>query len=221
MYHSTLLFAKVAVLAAALLFTTAAQSQAQHSGHSGGHAQAAHTNGYAGHFHAQASPYHYQGYRDGYHHYGYGGGGYGLGYYGGGGFGLGYYGGSYGSPYSGYSTPYYSSSLYPDYNNTYTAPTNTYQSFYPQSTDPNVQAPDHNTAMIDVTVAPNADLWFSGTKTKQTGSNRLFITPSLAQGQSYVYEVRASWMGQDGNPVTKTLQVRVQAGQRVQANFME
>jgi uncharacterized protein (TIGR03000 family) len=148
-----------------------------------------------------------------------------------------YYGSYYGrypvSPYwtTGYSSPWYGSTYYtsPTYysspgmygsgyvTSTGTAPatgtgTMGTQSFYP----PNTQG---NTALIDVQVPANAQIWFDGESTSQTGTERAFRSPPLEQGQNYSYEVKARWT-EDGKDIERTRKVRVRAGERVNVNFM-
>jgi uncharacterized protein (TIGR03000 family) len=186
MFKSTLLFAKLAVLATAVVLMTAGESQAQRFGGGRG--------GFGGG-------------RGGYGGYGGYGGGFGVyGVYGGyGGYGYQpYYSGygSYGySPYNVYgSTPYYYSESWVPYQgySPVTPATTTYQSYYPPQSDQT-----NNTAMVEVTCPPNAQLWFDNTATAQTGTNRHFATPPLSPGQTYTYEIRATWTQPDGTPMTK------------------
>jgi uncharacterized protein (TIGR03000 family) len=184
------------------------------------------------------NPY-YGGYGWGYGGYGYGTGWYGPGYG---------YGSSYNLPSAYYTYPgsysgtYYAGNYYtPSYNGTSYAPGSTYspttlypsqmvaattgttgylggmrntQSFYP----PNMQ--DNRTAMISVQTPPDAEIWFEGEKTSQTGTSRLFRSPPLEAGQNYSYDVKARWM-ENGKPVEQTRNVRVRAGEMAQVNFMD
>lgn len=165
----------------------------------------------------------YGGYR-GYGGYGYRGyGGYGRGYgYGYGGafypwYGGGYwpyygYGGygSYGSgPYSTYNyydygTPSIVTPVLPTSTPLMTTSTEDY-SYPPPSTEPT-----DNKAMVQVIVPADAKVWFDGTSTKQTGTDREFVTPKLTPGDNYSYTVKAQWM-EDGKPVDRTMKVKVQA----------
>ncbi len=83
------------------------------------------------------------------------------------------------------------------------------------TTTPGTQQPAH----IDV-VVPTAGtkIWFQGQLTKQSGKVRDFTSPPLAPDGRFVYEVRAQWT-QDGQPVTQTRMVSVQAGERVRVDF--
>jgi uncharacterized protein (TIGR03000 family) len=51
-------------------------------------------------------------------------------------------------------------------------------------------------------------------KTKQTGKDRLFVSPPLLPGYTYQYQVRASWTV-DGEPVTQVRDITVRPGQNV------
>jgi len=62
-----------------------------------------------------------------------------------------------------------------------------------------------------------AKVWFDGTLTKQTGTDRNFHTPELAAG-TYTYRIRAAW----GEGAAETIQERVvsvQPGQTSIADF--
>jgi uncharacterized protein (TIGR03000 family) len=152
---------------------------------------------------------------------------------------------TYGSPYSNYYTPPYTNyypysypsaySYYPySYGRTLYSPTvysptmygNTYvsgtgstggysatQAFYP----PNAQG--NMPAIIDVRVPADAQIWFDGESTSQTGTERLFRSPPLQPGQDYSYEVKARWT-ENGQDVDRTRKVRIHAGERVSVNFM-
>ena len=61
---------------------------------------------------------------------------------------------------------------------------------------------------------PNAELWFNGVKTQQTGTKRTFTTPELAPGKVYSYEIRARWM-EKGQEYDQTRTVTVQPGAQV------
>ena len=138
-------------------------------------------------------------------------------YYGGGyGYGgrynnYGYYPYNYG--YSGnyapgwYGNPGYS--YYPPVNNYYVTP----------PVPP--PAPMSSTATIEVHVPANADLWFDGTKTTQTGTTRVFVTPPLMAGSTNSYELRATWMDANGAPVTEARMIQVQPGQQSVVSLMK
>jgi uncharacterized protein (TIGR03000 family) len=117
-----------------------------------------------------------------------------------------------------YSAATYSADAYSS-----SAPPGDYRAF--SSPDSSVQAPqdpygpDPNFVMIGVRVPPDAEIWFEGQKTSQTGSFREFFSPPLDSDKSYTYEIRAKWF-QDGTAVEQTRTVAVRAGQHVGVDFL-
>jgi uncharacterized protein (TIGR03000 family) len=71
---------------------------------------------------------------------------------------------------------------------------------------------------IDVRIPANAEILFEGQKTTQTGPRRLFVSPPLAPGQNFTYEILAKWM-ENGREVTQSRKVPVTAGQRVMVDL--
>lgn len=124
-----------------------------------------------------------------------------------------------------YPGDYYSNSgYYSDYEpNYYYSQTPYYQqrqgytSFYPQNQDQNIS---RNAALVHVRVPDNAELWFGGEKTSQTGSMRDFVTPDLGQNKDYFYTLKARWTDRDGKSVERTRRVTVRPGARVMVDFM-
>jgi len=143
---------------------------------------------------------------------------YGNGYYGNGYYGNGYYGNGYGRGY--WSSPNYASGGYADYEpNYYYGQQPYYQqqgytSFYPQQHEM-----PHNAAMVHVHLPRNADLWFGGDKTTQTGSERDFVTPELKGDKDYFYTLKARWTDQDGKQVERTRRVKVHANAHAMVDF--
>jgi uncharacterized protein (TIGR03000 family) len=91
---------------------------------------------------------------------------------------------------------------------------------YPmQAYQPSSRVVASNTANIRVLVPPGAKLWFDDQRTTQTGSDRLFETPSLTPGQDYHYSVKAQWRDQDGKDVALIRQVDVRANATVNVDF--
>jgi len=227
---------------AALLMTTSSEANARiyGRGYGGGYGRGISVGfgrGYGG--------YGGYGYNRGYGGYGYRGvgigiglGGYGLGGYGRGGYGLGYGNGYYGSSY--YSPSYYNSgyAYSPSYSNYTYVPDYSYTPSYgyAQSPDYSIQAnpstpsattqqslyynpqPSDNAARIRVLVPDGAQVWVGGELTSQTGSERVFASPSIQPGRTYTYEVKARWM-QEGEPVEQVKQVRVQANEMTTVDF--
>jgi uncharacterized protein (TIGR03000 family) len=153
--------------------------------------------------------------------------GYGLGYgaYGVNGLGLGYsgYGLAYGMGYPYYGYGYGSGGyLYPYGGNYVQVPyygggstlydmpvANNYTNYYSPSTQTQ-KPPKDDKAHLLVVVPENAELWFNGTKTKQTGKEREFVSPVLKPDKRYSYEVKASWQ-ENGKTVEQVRKIPVQA----------
>ncbi len=92
-----------------------------------------------------------------------------------------------------------------------------YNVLYPVS--PPLSQRADNTAKVKVRVASDAELWFDGHATSQTGAARSFTTPALEQGQNYFYDIRAKWDA-NGKPVDQTRKVSVHAGDHVVVDFL-
>ena len=73
-------------------------------------------------------------------------------------------------------------------------------------------------ATIEVLTPANAEIWFDGHKTSQTGARRLFVTPVLDKDQGYHYEVRVRCTI-DGKSVEQNRIVSVRAGERLELAF--
>jgi len=203
--------AVAALLSPAVTSDAAAQRGGRGGGGGGGHGGGGH-GGYGG------GGYHggYGGY--GGYHGGYGGYGYGHGYYGGWGYpGIGIYRG-YGLNRGYYGSGSYGSSgyyVYPDsgYGEIYDGSDMSQSGYYAPP------APD-NTARIRVHVPEDAKVWVAGEATKQTGSERMFGSPTLTPGKTYTYDIKASWM-EDGKRVEKTQKVRIRANETSNVTFGE
>lgn len=92
----------------------------------------------------------------------------------------------------------------------------TYESGY-YGVRPEFVVPE-NAALIDMRVPANAEVWFSGEKTKSTGEFRSFVTPSLEKDRKFAYELRVRWM-ENGKPVEKVEKLPVRAGARLNLHF--
>jgi uncharacterized protein (TIGR03000 family) len=205
--------------AVALLGLPAMSYAGPGGGHGGGgHGGGGHGGGHGGGFSGGHGGYGHGGYGHG--GYGYGHGGYGRYGYGGYGYGgLGLYSGLYGY---GYGSPYYGSSYYEpayDYSSPSAVAPAAYYSPDTSSIGSPADNPNPNAAMLQLRVPENAEVWFEGDKTSQTGSVRHFVSPSLEPGKTFTYDVRARWTDASGQPVDRTKQVKVQAGARVGVDF--
>jgi uncharacterized protein (TIGR03000 family) len=77
--------------------------------------------------------------------------------------------------------------------------------------DTRVRRSNRSTAYIDLAVPPDAEVWFQGVKTKQTGEHRRFTSPPLPRGQAFTYDIRVRWSA-NGKAVTRKNRLTVRAG---------
>ncbi len=141
--------------------------------------------------------------------YGYGGRGYGYG-----GFGLGIGIGLY--PYGyGYYPPLVAMPAYGYY-----PPPVVVQGQPPVDAPPQAAPADApKNAQIKVLVSdPNAKVWFDGSPTTSTGTERLFHTPDLTPGKTSTYRITAAWIV-NGKEVRQEQVVPVQSGRGSVADF--
>jgi uncharacterized protein (TIGR03000 family) len=73
-------------------------------------------------------------------------------------------------------------------------------------------------ALLSVVVPQEAKVYVNGQLTRTPGPVRRYVSPGLARGRSYTYEVRAEVM-RDGQPVSQTKKVRLRAGQTADLAF--
>jgi uncharacterized protein (TIGR03000 family) len=78
--------------------------------------------------------------------------------------------------------------------------------------------PTTASAQIELEVPDEAEVYFDGEKTKQTGRLRRFLTPPLSAGGRYTYEVRVVWKEGEGER-TETRRLSFGAGESVSASF--
>jgi uncharacterized protein (TIGR03000 family) len=69
-------------------------------------------------------------------------------------------------------------------------------------------------ATVEVRLPAEAELWFDGMPTAQTGARRVFATPPLSPGTAYQYNVLARWRG-GGRSVVRSQRVVIRAGETV------
>jgi uncharacterized protein (TIGR03000 family) len=145
--------------------------------------------------------------------------------------GIGYGPGGYGglNPYSAF--PSYYPGPYPVdpyYVSPYVAPR---YSYIPPVVMPAPTAPEPPLAAIEPPAQPNgtaqirvlvpdgqAQVWFDGAATKQTGTDRYFHTPVLTPGSSNTYRIRASWT-EAGEEMIQERVVTVSPGATALADF--
>jgi uncharacterized protein (TIGR03000 family) len=70
---------------------------------------------------------------------------------------------------------------------------------------------------IELQVPADAQVWFNGEKTTQTGTLRHFVSPPLTVGRQYTYEVRAAWK-ESGREITESRRSSFRAGDRLSAS---
>jgi uncharacterized protein (TIGR03000 family) len=71
---------------------------------------------------------------------------------------------------------------------------------------------------INVSVPADAQITFDGAKTMQNGAFRAFVSPPVAPGRDYYYNVTAKWQ-QGGREVTRTQRIAVHAGDVINMSF--
>ena len=149
---------------------------------------------------------------------GYGAGGYGYGAGGYGGYGAPYlsgYGGLYNSGY-GYSPVDHGGYYYPDDQGD--VPPVPDDDIPPVPDEATPKAPTDNTARIHVNLPPEAQLWFEGHLTGQTGAKRDFYSPKLAPGKTFLYRIRARWREGD-RVVEQSGEFKVRANETTTVRF--
>ena len=84
-------------------------------------------------------------------------------------------------------------------------------------TEPGARVPGQ-AVHFAVMVPADAEVWFDGAKTTQTGPDREFVSPALRPGHSYSYDVRARWRD-GGRAVDRTRRVTFYAGDQLELDF--
>jgi uncharacterized protein (TIGR03000 family) len=74
------------------------------------------------------------------------------------------------------------------------------------------------TAQVTVIVPADADVFFDGEPTNETGTQRVFTTPVLPAGKNFSYEIEAQWSA-NGQSFDQTRKVAVRAGANVTVDF--
>jgi uncharacterized protein (TIGR03000 family) len=77
---------------------------------------------------------------------------------------------------------------------------------------------DADKVLIDVTVPADAKITLQGAKTTQTGSVRRFVSPPIAAGYQYAYNIQATWM-EHGREVSQSRSFTVRPGDVVHVTF--
>jgi uncharacterized protein (TIGR03000 family) len=92
---------------------------------------------------------------------------------------------------------------------------NGYTSYYPQDQDV-----DPDSVTIRMRVPTGARVWLGSKETSQTGTDRMFVSPSLEPGYEYVYHIRVQW-NQNGETVERNREVTVHAGDVINLNIVK
>jgi uncharacterized protein (TIGR03000 family) len=73
-------------------------------------------------------------------------------------------------------------------------------------------------AQIELRVPAGAEVWLDDVRTRQTGEVRPFVSPPLAAGKEYSYQVRVTWKD-GGREMVEKRELTVRAGDRLSASF--
>ncbi len=88
----------------------------------------------------------------------------------------------------------------------------------PTSLPPGLGTAADNRVRVEVRVPADAEVWFEGSKTSQTGGVRHFVSPALTPGRRHTYTIRARWT-ENGREVDRTRQLDVWAGRGYTLDF--
>jgi len=84
--------------------------------------------------------------------------------------------------------------------------------------DDNNQQVKAKTARVIVSLPADAKLTINGQATKSTSAKRVFESPTLEQGKTYVYTFNATIV-RDGQSVSAERKIKVKAGERTPVSF--
>ena len=102
------------------------------------------------------------------------------------------------------------------YGGAYAAPSDTAQQQNPPPTD---RPPLDDAAHLQLTVPENAEVWFDGVRTTQTGAVREFVSPTLAPGSLYSYKITIRSTDAQGKAVEDTRDIRFRANDWFSVDF--
>ncbi len=77
-----------------------------------------------------------------------------------------------------------------------------------------------NRAHLWLRLPADAEVWFDGDRTRQSGALRHYYTPPLTPGKEYSYQVQARWT-EDGKAVERKRRVEVRAGETVRVDLTQ
>jgi len=100
---------------------------------------------------------------------------------------------------------------------------NEIRSFYPSAAGEeygalSTQAAGNQPVWINVSVPANAQILFGTDKMAQGGTRRAFVSPPLARGHDYTYDITVKWQ-QEGREVVRNRRITVHAGDVVNLSF--
>jgi uncharacterized protein (TIGR03000 family) len=75
-------------------------------------------------------------------------------------------------------------------------------------------------ATIELTIPADAQVWFNGQATRQTGMVRRYVTPPLSTASDYTYELKVRW-NKEGQPVEEIRTISVMAGGLKQVKLLQ
>jgi uncharacterized protein (TIGR03000 family) len=81
------------------------------------------------------------------------------------------------------------------------------------------RSPAERTAIINVEVPSDAEVYIDGHVLPRTGSQRQFVTPPIESGRIYHYDIRATWT-EGGREISQTQRLALMAGDRKSVSFM-
>ncbi len=117
----------------------------------------------------------------------------------------------------GWHTGYYVASYQPATYYVAGGTVTTYSSYFsPEQLPAPVAEP--NGVTVRLQVPSDARVSFDGKATSQTGTDRVFNSPSLAPGQEFVYQIRVQWT-ENGKAMDQTRDVKVRAGAMINLTF--
>lgn len=82
------------------------------------------------------------------------------------------------------------------------------------------ESPTSQPAYLRVRLPAGAELLVDGTRTKQSGSERLFESPPLPAGRRFIYNLKATWK-EGGKDVVREEVTRVEAGKESVVDFLQ
>jgi uncharacterized protein (TIGR03000 family) len=67
----------------------------------------------------------------------------------------------------------------------------------------------------------DAQLLFDDTLTRQTGTERIFVSPPLDSGKSYAYTIKTTWRPNNYTTITRTRKITLKPGQKVDVDLRQ